>query len=79
VVAATTERGKPLSSIQVSDRSSLRCPYCSGYEVRRLYLADVDLDACDCRACGARWDERHSDGAFVGRGSRATVLLPRQR
>ena len=74
-----TERGGPLSSIQVSARSSLRCPYCSGYEVRRLYLGTVDVDACDCGACGARWDERHSDGAFVARGSRATVLLPRHR
>jgi hypothetical protein len=78
VVVVATERGGPLSFFQVSARSSLRCPYCSGYEVRRLYLGGVDLDACDCRACGARWDERHSDGAFVERGSRSTVLLTRR-
>jgi hypothetical protein len=63
----------------VRESAALRCPYCTGYDVRRLYLASVDVDACDCGACGARWDERHSDGAFVGRGSRATVLLPRLR
>jgi hypothetical protein len=63
----------------VSDSGgSLQCPYCSGYEVRRLYLGTLDVDACDCRACGARWDERRSDGAFLGRGSRATVLTPRR-
>jgi hypothetical protein len=63
----------------VSDGGHFQCPYCSGYEVRRLYLATMDVDACDCRACGARWDERRSDGAFLGRGSRATVLTPRRR
>jgi hypothetical protein len=64
----------------VSDSGgALQCPYCSGYEVRRLYLGTLDVDACDCRACGARWDERRSDGAFLGRGSRTTVLLPRHR
>ena len=63
----------------MSDGGHLQCPYCAVYEVRRLYLASLDVDACDCRVCGARWDERRSDGAFLGRGSRATVLAPRRR
>ncbi|CAN5573701.1 hypothetical protein BH18ACT1_BH18ACT1_18330 [soil metagenome] len=56
----------------------LSCPYCAAYGVRRLFLAGLDLDACECGTCGARWDERRSDGAFVGRGTRTTVLAPRR-
>jgi hypothetical protein len=42
-----------------------------------MYLASVQLDACACASCGARWDERVETGEFVGRGSTATVLSPR--
>ena len=55
----------------------LQCPYCEGYEVDRVYLASLQLDACACVDCGARWDERTSTGEFVGRGSSATVFTPR--
>ncbi|MGD9797073.1 MAG: hypothetical protein AB7H43_12500 [Acidimicrobiia bacterium] len=55
----------------------LRCPFCEGYDVERLYLASVQLDACACRECGARWDERRATGEFVGRGNRSSVISPR--
>jgi hypothetical protein len=55
----------------------LCCPFCESYDVSRVYLASLDLDACACAECGARWDERTKDGEFVGRGTRATVISPR--
>ena len=61
----------------VSDDSRLACPFCQGYDVDRLYLASLALDACACASCGARWDEKVGTGEFVGRGSSATVLSPR--
>jgi hypothetical protein len=62
----------------VSDDSHrLQCPFCQGYDVDRLYLASLELDACACASCGARWDEKVGTGEFVGRGSSATVLSPR--
>ena len=57
----------------------LRCPFCEAYEVNRLYLASVRLDSCDCRSCGARWDEEPHTGAFRGRASRSSVVVPRDR
>lgn len=57
----------------------LQCPFCEDYEVHRLFVATLDLDACACGACGARWDERRSTGRYIGRGSRATVFAPRRR
>jgi len=33
------------------------CPYCDGYQVDRMYLASIGMDSCQCRSCGARWDE----------------------
>ena len=53
---------------------ALACPYCATYGVERLYLAGLDLDACACRACGARWDERCTDGELVGPAHRAAFL-----
>jgi hypothetical protein len=55
----------------------LRCPYCEVYAVTRLFLASVQLDSCDCSACGARWDEDPDTGTFRGRASRASVVVPR--
>lgn len=43
------------------------CQYCDSTEVTRLYLATVGVDDCACRSCGAHWDERHRDGALLGR------------
>jgi hypothetical protein len=56
----------------------LLCPFCSGYEVDRLYLASLDVDSCVCTACGARWDEKHDTGDFVGRGTKASVIQRRK-
>jgi len=49
----------------------LRCPYCSAYEVQRLYLATLRRDSCVCGSCGARWDQDPLSGAFLGRTSRS--------
>lgn len=56
-----------------------RCPYCDADDVARLYLASVQLDSCECRTCGARWDEDPTSGSFRGRASRASVVVPRDR
>jgi len=48
----------------------LQCPFCSDYEVERLYLATLRLDSCECLSCGARWDEEPESGAYRGRASR---------
>ena len=67
-----------LLSVTVSTPAGhLQCPFCSGYEVDRLYLASLDVDSCACSACGARWDEKHDTGDFVGRGSKATIFTRR--
>ena len=55
----------------------LRCPYCEAYEVERLYLATLCLDSCACASCGARWDEDAGSGAFKGRSSESSVVIPR--
>jgi hypothetical protein len=60
------------------DVGRMQCPFCSGYDIERLYLASLQVDACACATCGARWDERVGTGEFVGRGSKATVLSPRR-
>ena len=57
--------------------SHLKCPYCTAYAVGRLFLGSVGLDSCECDACGARWDEDHLTGAFRGRASLASVVVPR--
>jgi len=54
----------------------LRCPYCQAYEVDRVYVATVRLDACECRACGARWDEQAETGAYRGRAGRSSAVAP---
>jgi hypothetical protein len=55
----------------------MQCPFCEAYGVERLFLASLDLDVCACDACGARWDEHRRNGGYAGRGTRASVLAPR--
>jgi hypothetical protein len=55
----------------------LACPFCASYEVARMFIASVNLDSCECSACGARWDEDRGSGEYRGRAARASVLLPR--
>ena len=47
----------------------LQCPFCSAYEVDRMYLASLRVDSCECKSCGARWDEEVDSGEFRGRSS----------
>jgi len=56
----------------------LRCPFCRAYEVSRLYVAPTQMDACECAACGAGWDEETQTGAFRGRSRRSSVILRRR-
>ena len=53
------------------------CPFCNSNEIDRLYLASMRLDSCECRSCGARWDEDAQSGAFMGRADRSSVIAPR--
>jgi hypothetical protein len=55
----------------------LRCPFCEGYEVDRLFLASLGLDSCACSACGARWDEDLESGDYRGRSDPQSVITPR--
>ncbi len=55
----------------------MACPFCASYEVARMFIASVNLDSCECSACGARWDEDRESGEYRGRAIRASVLLPR--
>ena len=60
-----------------ADEGHLRCPFCESYEVGRMYLASADLDTCECRSCGVRWDEDHTSGAYLGRATTSSVLTSR--
>jgi hypothetical protein len=55
------------------------CPYCCARVVERLYLPDVHVDICRCRACGAAWDEDVDTRAVTVRRARESVLLPADR
>ena len=55
----------------------LACPFCSGYEVDRLFVASANLDSCECLTCGARWDEDRASGEYLGRATKSSVLAPR--
>lgn len=57
----------------------LACPFCNSYDVSRLYLASAAIDSCECRSCGARWDEDAKSGEYKGRGTRSSVLVKRVR
>jgi hypothetical protein len=66
-----------------SDRTShasLACPSCGSYDVERMYVAQVRLDACACSGCGERWDEDKASGNRRSRSDRSSVLLrPKRR
>lgn len=62
-----------------ADAAHFSCPFCNSHEVDRLYLAALRIDSCACLSCGARWDEDADSGAFRGRGSRSSILAPRDR
>ena len=83
--------GQPLDTLEVVETPAgdsqeeqpdgvghFQCPYCNSYDVSRLFVATVNLDACECCTCGARWDEERGSGAYRGRASRSSVLMPRQ-
>lgn len=55
----------------------LACPFCSSYDVDRMFLASTRTDCCQCTSCGARWDEDALTGEYVGRADRSSVLVPR--
>lgn len=54
------------------------CPFCTSHDVSRMYLASVNLDSCECVSCGARWEQDATTGAYRGRASRSSVMLPRR-
>lgn len=56
----------------------LACPFCSSYDVARLFLASLSIDSCECLACSARWDEDSDSGEYKGRAHRSSVLLRRK-
>jgi transposase-like protein len=56
----------------------LQCPFCTSYDVQRLYLASMRLDSCACDSCCAQWDEDAVSGEYRGRASRASVVAPRR-
>ena len=56
----------------------LQCPFCCSYDVTRLYVASLNMDACECLTCAARWDEERGSGQYRGRGHRGSVLMPRR-
>ena len=58
--------------------SRFQCPFCDAYEVERLYLASTRLDSCECRSCGARWEEDVETGAYRGRADRTSTITPRE-
>jgi hypothetical protein len=57
----------------------LQCPFCGAYEVDRLYVGSLNIDACTCDGCGARWDEDAETGRYRGRGDVDSVIAPRGR
>lgn len=51
------------------------CPFCHAFDVDRLYIASLNVDACQCAACGEKWDEDSATGRFRGRAARESVFL----
>ena len=60
------------------DRQHFTCPFCASYDVLRMYVGLVNVDSCECAACGSRWDEDSRSGRYRGRSERSSVLMPRQ-
>ena len=63
---------------QNREQPLLTCPFCSSYDVVRLFVGVVNVDSCQCSACDARWDEDSSSGRYRGRSHRSSVLMPRR-
>lgn len=74
---AGSDRGNGTQKMN-DDSGHLQCPFCGAYEVDRLYLGSLHIDACTCDGCGARWDEDAGTGRYRGRGSGQSVIAPRQ-
>lgn len=53
----------------------LQCPFCLAYDVSRLFVASLGMDACECASCQGRWDEEHGSGAYRGRSERESILV----
>ena len=71
---------KGIARDEMSDSTGhLQCPFCGAYEVDRLFIGSLRVDACTCQGCGARWDEDASTGRYRGRGSVESVMAPRDR
>jgi hypothetical protein len=62
-----------------ADTGHLQCPFCGAYEVDRLYIGSLHVDACTCEGCGARWDQDSETGRYRGRGGLESVIAPRRR
>ena len=76
---AVRYHGRPIEVERVPEHPGhLECPFCTSYDVARLYLASLRLDSCVCETCGARWDEDTASGAFKGRSSRTSAITPRE-
>ena len=75
-----TESTRGLTKDDMDDRTGhLQCPFCEAYEVDRLFIGSLRVDSCTCQACGARWDEDTSTGAYRGHGCVESVIAPRPR
>ena len=63
----------------LDESGRLQCQFCGSYAVDRLFLASTGVDACECQACGARWEEERASGRYLGRGSTHSVITNRRR
>jgi transcription elongation factor Elf1 len=63
---------------QNREQPHFTCPFCSSYDVVRLFVGVVNVDSCQCMACDARWDEDSSSGRYRGRSHHSSVLMPRR-
>ena len=70
------EAGTEAEASAAGGPAHLSCPFCSSYDINRLFLASLGLDSCDCAACGARWEESKATGEYRGRSQPASVVIP---
>jgi len=79
--AAVSSRAMASAGGDSGSKSSghMSCPFCTSYDVTRLYLGSLQIDSCECCSCGARWDEDTATGQYLGRAERSSVLAPRTR
>ena len=78
VVAVHDPRNGEHEEQQDAEQQHFTCPFCSSYDVVRLFVGVVNVDSCQCSACGARWDEDSGSGRYRGRSHRSSVLMPRR-